>query len=94
VQSVDPGVQGVTPPADHRDRVAVRVLDGRRDRYAECLEPLGGAVLAGDGLAVAVEVMLEEVGTAGRGESVAAVEKTLSDGLAGERFAGVPVAAE
>ena len=94
VPSVDPGVQRVAPPADHRDGVAVRVLEGRGDRHAERLEPLGGAVLAGDGLAVAVEMVLEEVRATGGGEPVAAVEEALGDGLAGEWFARVLVAAQ
>lgn len=35
VQSVDPGVQGVAPAADLRDRVALRVLDGRGHGHPE-----------------------------------------------------------
>lgn len=94
VAAVHPGVQGVAVAADHGDGVAVRVRYGRGDRDAESLEAFGGPVLAGDGLAVAVQVVLEEVFAAGGGEPVAAVQQALGDAFAGERLTGGRVAAQ
>ncbi len=94
VPAVDPRVQGVAAAADHRDRAAVGVLDGRGDGDAERLEVAGGAVLASDRVAVAVQVVLEEVVAAGGHEAVAVVEQALGHGLAGERLARVAVVAQ
>jgi hypothetical protein len=77
--------------ADHGDGVALPARDGRRDRHAEFLEAQRGAVLADDGAAVAVEVVLEEVGAARGREPVAAVEQALGDRFAGEDLTRAPV---
>ncbi|MCZ1008827.1 hypothetical protein O1L68_20890 [Streptomyces lydicus] len=53
-------MQGVAAAVEDGDGPAVLVRDGRGDRQAERGEPAGGAVLAGEGRAVAVEVVFEE----------------------------------
>lgn len=92
--SFDPGVQGVAAAVEDRDGAAVRMGDGRGDRQAERGEPVGGAVLAGEGGAVAVEVVLEEVAAAGGGEEIAVVEQALGDRFTGQRRTGARVVAE
>lgn len=95
--TLDPGVEGVGVAADDRDGAAVVGREGRGDRDAERGQALGGAVLAGDRLGggrLEVEVVLEEIAAAGRAESVAAVEKALVDGIAGEGGSGGVLAEE
>lgn len=95
--ALDPGVEGVGVPADDRDRAPVVGREGRGDRDAEGGQALGGAVLAGDRLGggrLGVEVVLQEVTAAGRAEPVAAVEKALVDGIAGEGGSGGVLAEE
>lgn len=94
VQAFDPGVQGVAAAVENGDGPAVLVRDGRGHRQAERGEPAGGAVLAGEGRAVAVEMVFEEVAAAGGGEEVAVVEQALGDGFARQRRTGAGVVAE
>lgn len=94
VAAFDPGVQRVAAAVEDGDGAAVRMGDGWGDRQSQRGEAVGGAVLAGEGCVVAVEVVLEEVAAAGGGEEVAVVEQALGDGFTGQRRTGACVVAE